>query len=261
MAIKLPASAFTKDLVKRTKLVQHYERAWTGWDGPLTFTYESKETDDAFHPSGDCTPTSEALYLKILAKQAGEDPDPIGTTLRKTFLVGHFWHQVYQDLTVKELGFAKPEHVERMKISVWGEDTSWGPTPSVKGPTPLPYHWARGSADIAPCAVPGHGDYLVDFKTMNSRDFGRQGAPAWAVDKWECQLNIYMDWFDLKKALIVGINKDSPHDLKEFEFYYNEPLVEVIYDKWKYVSECIVNGERPVGDDDPPLPLMGPVET
>lgn len=260
MAIKLPSSAFVKDLVKRTKLVQHYERAWTGWDGPLTFTYESKEIDDAFHPSGDCTPSSEALYLKTLAKMDGEIL-PISPTLRKTFLVGHFWHRVYQDLTVKVLGFAEPEHVERSAMSVWAEDNSWGPKPAAKLARAKPYHWARGSADIAPCAVPGHGDYLVDFKTMNSHDFSRQQAPNWAVGKWECQLNIYMNWFNLEKALIVGINKDSPHDLKEFEFHYNEPLVNVIYDKWKYVSECIVSGERPVGDDDTDLPLMGPVET
>ncbi len=256
MAIKLPASAFTKDLVKRTKLVQHYEKAWTGWDGPLTFTYESKEKDDAFHPSGDCTPSSEALYFKALANINGEDPDPIGTTLRKTFLVGHFWHQVYQDLTVKELGFAIAPNVERTHVKIWGYDSDLEPTP---------YHWARGSADIAPCAVPNHGDFLVDYKTMNSRDFGRadagKGPPTWAVDKWECQLNIYMDWFDLERALIVGINKDSPHNLVEFEFHYNEPLVDAIYDKWKYVSECLTSGERPVGDDDPPLPLMGVIES
>lgn len=260
--MKLPSSAFVKDLVKRTKLIQHYEKAWTGWDGPLTFTYESKESDNAFHPSGDCTPTSEALYLKAIAKMAGEDPDPIGTTLRKTFLVGHFWHQVYQDLTVKELGFAKPEHVEHSATRIWG----WNDEPNILGEYgPAPYHWARGSADIAPCEVPGHGPFLVDFKTMNSRDFGRadagKGPPGWAVDKWECQLNIYMDWFDLDRALIVCINKDSPHGLVEFEFHYNQPLVDAIYEKWYTVGECITQGVRPPADEDPPLPLMGPVET
>lgn len=254
--MKLPSSAFVKDLVKRTKLIQHYEKAWTGWDGPLTFTYESKESDDAFHPSGDCTPTSEALYLKIRAKMAGEDPDPISPMLRKTFLVGHFWHQVYQDLTVKELGFAKPEHIERSANTVWA---------TTESNAPLPYHWARGSADIAPCTVPGHGEFLVDFKTMNSRDFGRadggKGPPAWAVDKWEAQLNIYMDWFDLDRSLIVGINKDSPHNLVEFEFHRNQPLIDTIYEKWGNVSWCLIEEQRPAADEDPPLPLMGPVVT
>lgn len=269
--MKLPSSAFVKDLVKRTKLIQHYEKAWTGWDGPLTFTYESKEKDDAFHPSGDCTPTSEALYLKAIAKMAGEEPDPIGPTLRKTFLVGHFWHQVYQDLTVRELGFAKPEHVERTAQSCWGHyggcDVG---LQSLIDPKPHnhcypPYHWARGSADIAPCEIPGHGPYLIDFKTMNSRDFGRadagKGPPDWAVDKWECQLNIYMDWFNLDRALIVGINKDSPHNLVEFEFHHNPELVEAIYEKWQNVTQCIKDGVRPIADEDPPLPLMGPVTT
>lgn len=259
MAIKLPSTAFVKDLVKRTKLVQHYEKAWTGWDGPLTFTYESKEKDDAFHPSGDCTPSSETLYFKALATMDGEDPDPVGTTLRKAFLVGHFWHQVYQDLTVKELGFAKPEAIERSWTTVWGWKDKTGQQEA------LPFHWARGSADIAPCVVPGNGEYLVDFKTMNSRDYGRceknKTPPNWTADKWECQMNIYMNWFDLEKALVVGINKDSPHDLIEFEYHRNQPLVDAIFEKWRHVSECLTNGERPVGDDDPPLPLMGVIAT
>jgi hypothetical protein len=261
--VKIPNSAFVKNLVQRNKLIQHYESAWTNWDGPLTFTYESKETDDAFHPSGDCTPSPLQLYSKILAKMAGENPDPISPTLRKTFLVGHFWHQVYQDLTVKELGFAKPEHIERSAMTCWAEDNSWGPTPSAKPARAKPYHWARGSADIAPCSVPRYGDFLVDFKTQNSRSFNQIKIPDWCIDKWECQLNIYMDWFNLEKALIVCINKDAPHDLKEWEFHYNEPLVNTIYDKWKFVGECLDSNETPSELDtemfDLDSLLMGPV--
>ncbi len=257
MALKLPSSAFTKNLVQRTKLIQHYEPVWARWDGPLTFTYESKEKDDAFHPSGDCTPSSEALYLKVVATMAGEDPDPISPSLRKAFLVGHFWHQVYQHLTLEKLDFCDRISVERMGMSVWAEDNSWGDKPSIKLATAKAYHWARGSADIAPCEVPKYGPYLVDFKTMNARDFAKTDPPAWTADKWECQLNIYMNWFDLDRALIIGICKDSPHELKEFEYRYNEPLVDAIYEKWHNVSDCLDHDIRPASDEDPPLPLMG----
>lgn len=254
MTLKLPSSAFTKNLVKRTKLIQHYDPIWDTWDGPLTFTYSSKEGDDAFHPSGDCTPSSQALCVKATAKMVGKDPDPVKGSLRKAFLVGHFWHQVYQHLTLTKLGFCESASVERTGMTTWGWQDSEMSDPN---PIPLPYHWARGSADIAPCEVPGYGPYLVDFKTMNARDFGKQDPPAWTADKWECQLNIYMDWFKLDRALIIGICKDSPHELKEFEYRLNQPLVKAIYEKWQNVSNCITLDITPDQDEDPPLPLMG----
>lgn len=248
--VKIPSTAFVRGLSKRTKLAHHYEKAWSGWDGPLTFTYSSKEKDDAFHPSGDCTPSSLALYNRILDARAGVDPDPISTTLRKAFLVGHFWHQVYQDLTVKVLELAEPDHIERTFEMMWD-----------KGP----YHWARGSADIAPCQVPGYGEYLVDFKTMNSRDFSRCQAslvpPNWSANKWECQMNIYMDWFKLERTLVLGINKDSPHDMIEFEYHFNQPLVDAIYEKWMNVSDCLDTDTTPIDGEDPPLPFQGVVST
>ena len=37
----------------------------------------------------------------------------------------------------------------------------------------------------------------------------------------------------MEKAIILKVQKDSPHDLAEVELVRNQPLIEAIYDKWK----------------------------
>lgn len=259
MTIKLTSSALTKNLVKRNKLIQHIEQGLNDWDGPLNFEYGQKAGDDAWHPSGDCTPPVAALFAKACAHL---DPDQdgresISPSLRKTFLVGHFWHAFLQQILL-DSGLAMDFTIERRGIKGWGEEDRDNPFDHIDRKTLWqPFSWATGSADVAPCQVPGYGDCIVDFKTMNSRDFSRNFPPEWAAPKWEAQLNVYMDWFDQEKALIVGINKDSPHDLKEFEYRRNQPLIDAIYQKWSYVGYFLDNPEIPNADDDIELPFQG----
>jgi hypothetical protein len=92
---------------------------------------------------------------------------------------------------------------------------------------------------------------------MGSHAFRNNDPPASATDKWECQMSIYMDFFDLDEAIILGINKDSPHDFKEFTYLRNQPLVEAIYDKWKLVAMCLNEEVEPPVDEDIELPLQG----
>jgi hypothetical protein len=66
-----------------------------------------------------------------------------------------------------------------------------------------------------------------------------------------------MSLFDLDRALIVGVQKDSPHELKEFEYHKNQELIDAIYDKWHRTSEYIVAGELPPEGEIIPLPLKG----
>ena len=68
-----------------------------------------------------------------------------------------------------------------------------------------------------------------------------------------------MNFFDMERALIVKIDKDSPHPFSEIEFHRNEPLVEAIYFKWKLVSECLDEGLAPPKDEEITLPFRGPV--
>lgn len=234
--MKLPSSFRT---AHRFKLVPLIERAIAQGDFEWTFDYSPKRGDDGWHPSGHCTPSLQELYRHA----RGELKDEIRPSLYKTFMVGHFWHQYLQTLMV-ENGLAEPDAIERSGESRWGLG---------------PFQYATGSGDIAPAVLPHHGEYLVDIKTMNGHDFRGYSMPEWTKDKWECQVNIYMDFFDLERALILGVQKDSPHDLREFEFRRNQPLIDAIYLKWRIVSECLESEVLPPADEEVQLPLNGAV--
>jgi len=245
MAIKLTKHSMARKLVSKTKLAVHIDRAieQTG-DFEWNYKYEPKKGDNAWHPSGDCTLSARELFDKACGNT---ESDPIGAGLRKTFQVGHFWHGYLQHIVVELLGYADWDAIERSGQKVWAEEDG----------KPKAYNWCRGSADIAPVKIPGQGEFLVDFKTMGSFDFKRTELPAWSAAKYECQMNIYMDFFDLDQAIIVAINKDSPHELKEFIFDRNQPLIDTIYDKWHYVSDCLENGTIPDATEEWELPIRG----
>lgn len=245
---------FTRNLVKRHKLAGHLDRYLSTEVEEFEFAYEPKVEDDAWHPSGHCTPPVTALYglaKSIIDGTAEKKQWDVG--MLKTFMVGHFWHQLLQKAVV-DLGFASPEAIEVQGVRRWGE---------IVGPrTAKPFHWATGAGDIAPCSIPGAGDYVIDFKTMSSHQFNSSGIPEWAADKYEAQINIYMDFFGLEKGIILAINKDTPHNFKEFEFERNQPLIDAVYDKWEFVSECLDNDEAPTTLDDKlfdNLPFTGPI--
>lgn len=252
MAQSFPKSGkhnFNRNLVKRHKLVPHLDRFLVTEPENFQFDYEPKKSDDGFHPSGHCTPSATALYASAVEYiENAKIPGPREkverkASLQKTFLVGHFWHQLLQ-WAVVEMEMAEPEAIERRGTRGWGPEQSIG-NASIGEYKWLPYHWATGSADIAPLVLPTGEEYLVDFKTMGSHDFKGASMPAWAADKYEAQINIYLDFFDMERALIVAVQKDSPHDMKEFEFVRNQPLIDAIYDKWHFVSECLDAGEAP----------------
>jgi hypothetical protein len=249
--LKFPKSEkynFNKNLVKRHKLVTHLDRFLATEPENFVFTYEPKEKDDAWHPSGNCTPPPTELYY--YATEGHKEPRDIPVALQKTFLVGHFWHQLLQH-AVLGLGFADEDAIERKGVRGWGTKTRFYQGGGGDGfELWRPFHWATGSGDVAPCVIPTQGDFVVDFKTMSSHQFRASGIPDWAAAKYEAQINIYMDWFDTERALIVALNKDSPHDMKEFEFVRNQPLIDAIYNKWEFVSECLDADEAPSALDD-----------
>jgi hypothetical protein len=251
MAIKLKKDAFVKNLIKGHKLAPHIDAAIGQGEFKWSATFEPKHGDDAWHPSGDCVPSPAALYERAVSTSTSTKPS---ISLLKTFTVGHFWHHYIQHIVVERLGFANWLEVENTHERIWGSEG----TDDDGHVIPKPFQWARGSADIAPCHIPIHGDYLVDIKTMGSHDFKQNGLPSWCAPKYECQMNIYMDWFDLEKCLVLCVSKDSPHDLKEFEFDRNQPLIDAIYSKWKLVGDCVEIGLEPPLDYEVPLPLVGP---
>lgn len=247
MAIKVTKHSMARKLVTKTKLAVHLDRVIEqNGDFEWTYKYEPKTGDNAWHPSGDCTPSPRELFDKAIG---ATERQPISGGLRKTFQVGHFWHGYLQEVVVNQLGYADWDAIERSGQKVWAENDG----------IPKAYNWCRGSADVAPVKIPGHGEFLVDFKTMGSFDFKRTQLPDWSADKYECQMNIYMDFFDLEQTIVLCINKDSPHEFKEFIFNRNQPLIDTIYNKWHYVSECLDSGTVPDASKEWELPTKGSV--
>lgn len=260
MSIKFPKSEkynFTKNLVKRHKLATHLDRYLATEVEHFEFAYEPKQSDDGWHPSGHCTPSPTDLYA-IATEQT--EPRDWGVSMLKSFMVGHFWHQLLQKAVV-DLGFAVPEAIELRGKHGWGPFEFVGGDDGWSDVRFEPFHYATGSGDVAPCLIPGCDPLVIDFKTMGAHDFKNNGMPVWAADKYEAQINIYMDLFKLDRGLILCIQKDSPHEFKEFEFERNQELIDTIYDKWEFVSECLDAGEPPSKMDDNlfPLPTKGPV--
>jgi hypothetical protein len=252
VAIKFPKSEkydFNRSLVKRHKLVPYLDRYLGKEVEDFHFHYEPKKEDDAWHPSGHCTPSPSDLYDLVSGPKEKKE---WGAAMLKTFLVGHFWHQLLQK-AVLDLEFAEPSAIERSGHKGWGDLVS-RPGREIMW---TPYHWATGAGDIAPCSIPRHGDFVVDFKTMSAHQYKANDIPAWAADKYEAQINIYMDFFDLERGLIVAICKDTPHEMKEFEFVRNQPLIDAVYDKWEFVSACLDAGEAPTDLDDDAFTLDG----
>jgi hypothetical protein len=246
VAIKFNKNNLTKSLVKNYKLTPYLDKYLSSEVTDFEFRTETKISDDAWHPSSHCTPTPRELYDFATSD---EKQKSFSTALYKSFIVGHFWHQLLQK-AVLDLELAQPAAIECSSQRVWGEDSSWGPTISTRGPRAKPFNWVKGAGDVAPCSIPYCGDYLVDFKTMGGHDYKQNGLPAWCAHKYEAQINIYMDLFDLEQGLIVCIQKDSPHEFKEFEFKRNQPLIDAIYSKWIFVSGCLELGEAPSPEDD-----------
>lgn len=244
---------FRRDLSPKFKLVPKLDRAIGEFDEEWTFTYEPKMPDLFWHPSGHCTPAPSTLYDLATDRLNGEEDSDFKKSMSKYGPVGHFWHQFLQHIMVR-FDMVKEDAIEKQSYKGWrtGEPGFWVYPKSLE--EFAPFHACIGSADVAPWVYKDH-PYIVDFKTMSSRSFQQITLPKGFAAKYECQMNVYMDMFGYDRALIVAVNKDTPHDFKEFEFRRNQPLVDAIYAKWRFVAECLGDQYRPDTDDDEGFPL------
>lgn len=260
MPIKFTKDSFVRNLAKGNLLVPFLER-YDDWDRPFSFEYTPKVGDDGWHPSGDCCPPVLDLYEKATGQSEREKISP---SLQRTFLVGHFWHQVVQDALVR-MEFAKPESIERKGVHGWGtvSKSEWDPVTQKFTDHYRPYHYATGSGDVAPLEL-ANWTGILDIKTMRSQDFNRLYKTGQLPDrfaaKYEAQINCYMDFFDQPAGMILAVNKDSSA-FAEVVFDRNQDLIDTVYAKWEYVSDCVALGVPPTPDADEvfELPLTGPV--
>lgn len=169
------------------------------------------------------------LYKKIRGETV---PHKISASLQRTFDCGSMWHD-YMEQIVVEMGFTKPEDVERYAIQ--------------KIETDHGIAYGSGKGDLVNVEIPGHGSWLVDLKTMKKSDFESE-PPKYLWDKYVAQVNLYGNWFGQKKLMILGIEKDSPHRLREWVIPYDPELVRGIYDRWTYTMSCLELGTEPIPD-------------
>jgi hypothetical protein len=212
---------FLKDLAQKKILVPHINRYLEKGEFPDEWRlsiFPAKPADPftpTFHPSGDCLLCERQLYKKFTEPRREKE----NYTSQKNFAVGNFWHAWLQHILVDGLHFSEWKQVERHceHDGYQESDLLW------KG---------SGSADII-CEIPGHGTYLVDFKTMNERHFkADENVIGYLLKKWTYQVNCYMQWLDLDKCVIIGIQKDTPHDFREFVIERDDSLLLPVYDRW-----------------------------
>ncbi len=241
---KIDKSKLNFKMGKRYKLVPKLEKAIANFsEEEWQFVYQEKATDHHWHPSSHCILPVSTLYEIATAEDHEREPFP--NSLLKTFQVGHFWHQWIQYLVVKA-NLCDPNDIERKATHSWGDNY---------------YEQVAGSADICPIIL---GDWIggIDVKTMSANQFKSAGVPEWAAAKYECQMNIYMYLFEQDQWMILAVDKDSPHEFREFIYMRNDHLIEAILDKFRYVSDAVAAGEVITTLDDdqwPDLPLTGPV--
>ncbi len=264
--LKFDKSKVVKNLAEGNVLVPYLDRVFQTFDEPWTFDYTEKQHDNAWHPSGDCVPVASALYDKAM----GKERETISGSLRKSFMVGHYWHQLLQHLILHKLQFCEPDAIERQGYDWWGgikpvlldstTSARHGLVPRGEGiqgwGRPDPYHWISGAGDIAPLETKGWTG-IVDIKTMSSNQFKQPALPEWAALKYTCQMNIYMHLFSQEEALILGVNKDAPHDFKEINFVRDQNLIDAIIVKWHFVSQCLEASTRPTLEEDLDYALPG----
>lgn len=198
---------------KRTFVLNH-------WEG----------SSNHFKPSTDCLTPVDVLW----AEKKGLAPDKkISASLRRTFDIGTLWHE-YIGALLLDMGFVAPEGIEmRVKTDVESEFGS---------------ATVSGLADLVGVEIPGHGKWLIDMKTMRKDDFA-YGLKADKQRQYNAQVNVYGDLLGYDQMMILAIEKDSPHRLREFIVRKDTDTVNEIYRRWTYVAKCLREDKEPDPND------------
>lgn len=232
MATVKLSNSFGKHYARNEIIVPHLNN-WFGnakFDDEIPFEisiHPNKEKDDAFHPS-----SSLKCSRELFAAFRGDLPsERHSVDSQKIFMFGHFSHAIIQKIVV-ELGFCDEQEIE--KEYDFHFETAAG----------NPYR-VRGFIDIARCKVPNRGTYLVDIKTMNARIYAQQDLPATTMEKYEAQVKLYLEFEELDEAIILCVEKDSPHRFKEIIVKRDPDFVAEIIERWEGVADALVTGRVP----------------
>ena len=90
-----------------------------------------------------------------------------------------------------------------------------------------------GRADAILCM--GNENYVLDIKSMNSMIFRKLLAPK---EDNIYQIQLYMHFFNIKKGILLYIDKDQ-QEMKEFFVDYDEALCKDLLDKFYALKEKV----------------------
>lgn len=187
---------------------------------PNTGTYKVedlfKKPDTFYHPSVDCRKCLRQLYFEKMYTDKQEH----SITTKRTFKVGHAVHSMVQawieDMSKLE-GFPKTAYGAEVKVRNKELNVS-------------------GSVDdIVRFPADPELDVPVEIKTINSRLFSTLSAPK---PEHVDQVNMYLTLKDLDFGIILYIEKDYPHGMKEF--IVNKSDMTRVFDRWDQVTEAML---------------------
>ena len=223
---------FARHFQKNEILVPHLNNWFANaeFDDEIPFDiviHPNKEHDDAFHPSS-ATKCSRVLFADFRGDLPHEKP---AADSQKIFMFGHFSHAIIQKIVV-ELGFTSWEEIEKEYDFHFTTEAG------------NPYR-VRGFIDIARCTVPNRGTYLVDIKTMNARIYAQQTLPESTMEKYEAQVKLYLEFEDLDEAIILAVEKDTPHRFREIIVKRDTDFVDETVERWEDVVDALAQGRVP----------------
>ena len=177
--------------------------------------HDSK-TDDYFHPSIHSNECALGCYIQLEPEERAKlAPEPSTFTSVVNPLMGSVMHTIVQQKLIVDT-LVKPSDVE---VALVNEE----------------HHW-KGHADLV------FKGELVDIKTMYARKFGLTKE---ALDYWKTQLNCYMDAMNLETSIVLVIETGWPYGMKEFRVNKSNEILDDIYEKWDFVTQCIKDKTPP----------------
>ena len=96
-----------------------------------------------------------------------------------------------------------------------------------------------GRADAILCI--GNENYVLDIKSINSMIFKRMQEPK---EENVYQIQLYMHYFNIKKAILLYVDKDQ-QELKEFFVDYDQALCNSLLEKFQNLKGQVEQGIVP----------------
>lgn len=203
-----------------------------------------KEEDTYFHPSSHTTGCARTIFKAFDPHFAEENGRR--SFNNKVMANGHLWHALLEHVIVNELEFADSFEVPlwaarsanaESSVRVYQEDPK-----SMNGNL-----WvAKGTLDIPYVCPPGSPqEYVVDIKTMNPESFGLERPPEYLWQKYVAQMQLYLDWTDTDRGILLCVKAANPFDFKEIVIERDHDHASYIYLKWDKVATALALGIPP----------------